>query len=93
MLGSDLKTSNDDKQLFQYVPLLGTRRVAIHLADVVTGLVSRKSASEVIIFVNLGLALEDVSTAQLIYGRAPWCFDRSGQVNRFCTERFWAKAM
>jgi len=70
---ADLFCTDDLNQLRYYQKAGYFRDIPsepVDLADVATGLVSRKSASEVIISVNLGLALEDVSTAQLIYRQA-----------------------
>lgn len=49
----------------------GVDRVAGEIGDVVAGRApGRQSADEVTLFKSLGLAVEDVVTAQLVYGRA-----------------------
>jgi len=71
---ADLFSTDDVNQLGYYQKagyFADIPATPIDLGDIVTGKAPRrKSAAERIISVNLGLALEDVATAQLIYSRA-----------------------
>ena len=71
---ADLFSTDDVNQLRYYQSAGYFADIPAHPVDlgdiVAAGMSRRKSASERIISVNLGLALEDVATAQLIYRQA-----------------------